>query len=112
MNQACRVGLVLSACVLLSLRSSSALACGGGGVTSKSGVTMNAQRIFMSVRNSGTTDIVVQIAVPQTSADYGVLIPVPDEPTLDSKPVSAADLNALDRATVPVISKTESSGGG
>jgi len=66
---------------------------------------MNAQRIFMSVRATGTTDIVAQITVPQTTADYGVLIPVPDEPTLDSEPVSADDLNALDDATAPLITK-------
>ena len=112
MNQACRLGLVLSACVFSSLGSAPALACGGGGVTSKAGLTTDSQRIFMSVRATGKTDIVAQITVPQTTADYGVLIPVPDEPTLDSEPVSTADLYALDRATAPVISsETDSSGG-
>lgn len=103
---------VAAAWALASFRAAPALACGGGGVTSRVGVTMNAQRIFMSVRANGTTDIVAQIAVPQTTADYGVLIPVPDEPTLDSEPVSAADLNALDDATAPqIFSETEDSGG-
>ena len=50
--------------------------------------------------------------MPQTSADYGVLIPVPSEPTLDSEPVSAADLNALDLATAPVVSNATHDGGG
>ncbi|HET7541361.1 MAG TPA: DUF2330 domain-containing protein [Polyangiaceae bacterium] len=105
-----KMGVVSSACVLVALRSASALACGGGGVTSSTGVTMGAQRVFMSVRNAGTTDIVAQIVVPQTTASYGVLIPVPDEPTLDSEPVSAGDLTKLDQLTQPVITRTESSG--
>ncbi|HEY0468384.1 MAG TPA: DUF2330 domain-containing protein [Polyangiaceae bacterium] len=111
MRQAFRISLV-GVGLLASLRSAPALACGGGGVTSKVGVTMNAQRIFMSVRAAGTTDVVAQITVPQTTADYGVLIPVPDEPTLDSEPVSAADLDALDRATAPVISRSALDSGG
>ena len=96
---------------LASLRSAPALACGGGGVASRLGVTTNAQRVFMSVRASGRTEIVAQITVPQTTADYGVLIPVPDEPTLDSEPVSAADMNMLDTLTTPVISSQTHSGG-
>jgi hypothetical protein len=112
MNQAWRIGFVLGVCVLSSLHSAPALACGGGGVTSQAGVTTNAQRIFMSVRATGTTDIIAQIAVPETTADYGVLIPVPDEPTLDSEPVSALDLNALDAVTAPEISSESASSGG
>lgn len=112
MNQAGRVLVVVGAWAFSSLASAAALACGGGGVTSKVGVTMNSQRIFMSARATGRTDIVAQITVPQTTADYGVLIPVPDEPTLDSEPVSAADLDALDRATAPLISSTTSDSGG
>ena len=75
-------------------------------------MTTNAQRIFMSVRDSGTTDIVAQITVPETTADYGVLIPVPDEPTLDSEPVSAADMNLLDVLTAPVITSEAHDSGG
>jgi hypothetical protein len=41
--------------------------------------------------------------VPNSPADYGVLIPVPASPTLDPNPVSAADFDALDDATVPSI---------
>ena len=72
-----------------------ASACGGGGVTSASGVVMGSQRIIMSVRAGGTTDMIVQVTVPRTTADYGVLIPVPSEPTLDTRPVSSAELDAL-----------------
>ena len=111
MNQ--KYGIALAGVLVLSsLRSASALACGGGGVTSRVGATMNSQRVVMSVRAVGRTDIVAQITVPQTDADYGVLIPVPSEPTLDSVPVSAAELDTLDLATAPVvISETEDSGG-
>jgi len=64
---------------------------------------MGAQRILMSVRASGTTDMIVQVTVPKTTADYGVLIPVPSEPTLDSRPVSSQELDMLDRMTAPLI---------
>ncbi|HYQ30646.1 MAG TPA: DUF2330 domain-containing protein [Polyangiaceae bacterium] len=109
MNRALRVGGTVL--LLASLKSIPAMACGGGGVTSKIAVTTNSQRIFMSVRAGGTTDIVAQITVPETTADYGVLIPVPSEPTLDNQPVSAADLDALDLATRPVISSERPSSG-
>src|SRR4051812_7884739 len=81
----------------------SAFACGGGGVTGGSGVRMNTQRIVMSVRASGTTDMIAQVGVPATTADYGVLIPVPSEPTLDDQPISTSDLQKLDDATRPEI---------
>lgn len=103
MNRVRRTGAGIIVGVLASLPSARAFACGGGGVTSHVGVTMNAQRIFMSVRSTGSTDIVAQITVPETTADYGVLIPVPDEPTLDSEPVSAEDLRSLDVASAPSI---------
>jgi hypothetical protein len=95
------VGLMAGALSLSATRS--AAACGGGGVTSSSGVVMNAQRVFVSARSGGTTDLIVQIAVPKTTADYGVLIPVPGEPTLDPKAVSSEDLDALDELTAPRI---------
>ena len=111
MNHRYRIALA-SALVSTALHSASALACGGGGVTSQVGVTMNSQRVFMSVREAGRTDIVAQITVPQTNADYGVLIPVPSEPTLDSEPVAAADLDALDLATAPDVFVETYDGGG
>ena len=78
-------------------------ACGGGVVSSLgSQLSSDAQRIFISA-NGATTEVVTQIMVPNSPADYGVLIPVPAPPTLDPNPVSAADLDALDDATVPSI---------
>jgi hypothetical protein len=81
------------------------LACGGGGVTtvSEQAVVDNAQRIVISVTERGTTETIVQIGVPVTTADYGVLIPTPAEPTLDETPVSESALQALDKATSPTI---------
>jgi hypothetical protein len=72
------------------------------------GVVADAQRIFMSVKG-GRTEVVVQIGVPATTADYGVLIPVPGEPTLDPQPVHANDLAALDAATAPAIIRVDES---
>jgi len=97
---------------LLSALPATAAACGGGGMTTVSGgVVANAQRVILSARRDGTTDTVVQVSVPRTSADYGVLIPVPSEPTLDNEPVSASDLDALDQQTAPHIYKRTAGGG-
>src|SRR5262245_5960350 len=108
-SQAARGLLLVGAALLLPALPRPAAACGGGGVASvNSGVLANAQRIFMSVR-AATTEVVVQIGVPATTADYGVLIPVPSEPTLDPQPVAEADLVALDEITAPKIYVYESS---
>lgn len=97
---------------LLNVLPATATACGGGGMTTvRGGVVANAQRVILSARQDGTTDTVVQVSVPTTSADYGVLIPVPSEPALDDEPVSASDLDALDQLTAPQIYKTTGGGG-
>jgi hypothetical protein len=102
------LGIVVAGATGLTSRR--AAACGGGGVTSQSsGVVANAQRILMSV-HAATTDVVVQIGVPATTADYGVLIPAPSQPTLDAQPVSEADLAALDAATAPTIFVQQAAG--
>jgi hypothetical protein len=110
-------GACVAVGVLFDARGASA--CGGGGVTTTTsalGVVANTQRIFMSVRKSGKTDIVVQIGVPATTADYGVLIPVPDEPELDTSVVTAGAFDALDARTAPKITavteSSDSDGGG
>jgi Uncharacterized protein conserved in bacteria (DUF2330) len=100
-NWACRLAVMSGVWMCSSVPAASA--CGGGGVASSSGVVMGSQRIIMSVRAGGTTDMIAQVTVPQTTADYGVLIPVPSEPTLDKRPVSSAELDALDRDTAPRI---------
>ena len=70
-------------------------ACGGGVVTIPSGtIAADAQRILISV-HGGVTDVITQIGVPETTANYGVLIPVPGEPTLDAKPVPSSELETL-----------------
>jgi hypothetical protein len=108
--------VVLGTCLIAVLLCGAppARACGGGGVTTRQdgSVGADAQRIFLSVRSTGVTDIVVQIGVPETTADYGVLIPVPSEPTLSPQPVSAAEFDKLELATAPSIYVTEGDGGG
>jgi len=82
-----------------------ARACGGGVVTTPAGTATlgaDAQRILISVHD-GKTDVITQIAVPSTSADYGVLIPVPSQPTVDATPVMSAELDVLFSATTPQI---------
>jgi len=92
---------------LLAARTASA--CGGGGVTTtySNGVVANAQRVVLALHGEGTsqvtTEVVAQIGVSQTTEDYGVLIPVPSEPTLDPNPVPVEDLDQLDAQTAPVI---------
>lgn len=97
-------------------------ACGGGGVVSAQpgSVGANAQRALLSVHppragsagelSTTTTDVITQIGVPNTTADYGVLLPLPSSPTLDPEPVSAAELELLDESTAPQIIKREPGG--
>ena len=95
-------------------------ACGGGGVVSSQPGTIgaDAQRIVLAAPGEGAagnppvTDVIVQIGVPSTTDDYGALLPVPSEPTLDSTPVSAAELDTLDDATAPQIHSVSGSGDG
>jgi hypothetical protein len=70
-------------------------------------VVADSQRVVISVRRDGTTDMVVQIGVPNTSADYGVLIPTPSEPTIDPTPISEQVLDGLDVETRPKIYKID-----
>jgi hypothetical protein len=94
-------------------------ACGAGGVvsTSRAGsVGSDAQRVILAVdagfsNGPGTTDVVVQLGVPETGEAYGALLPVPSEPTLDASPISADALDQLDEATAPkVVSQSGDSG--
>ena len=50
--------------------------------------------------------------MPATNADYGVVIPVAAEPTLDPTPVMAAELDVLFSATAPSVLAQSGSGGG
>jgi hypothetical protein len=99
---------------LLAARAASA--CGGGGVTTtSSGVVADSQRVVLALHGEGTadvtTEVVAQIGVPKSAADYGVLIPVPTEPTLDPEPVPVGELDAFDAHTAPVIVKETYTGG-
>jgi hypothetical protein len=89
-----------------------ARACGGGLVTTTlAQIGADVQRIVLSVHD-GSTDVITQIGVPATSADYGVIIPVPSRPTLDPEPVMARELEGLDNATGPRIRHASGGGGG
>ena len=62
-----------------------ASACGGG-VFSSGVVAADVQRIVLSVRAGGErTDVITQIEVGDARTDYGLLIPLPSEPTLQSE---------------------------
>lgn len=104
--------LVLSLATILvaAPRERAAHACGAGAVTRAGSVGVDAQRIFLSVRG-GKTEIVVQLIVPRSPSDYGALIPLPAQPTIDAPPVAAAELDALDRATQVEIPDPSDSGG-
>jgi hypothetical protein len=94
------------------MRPVSAWACGGGLVSVGTGnLGADRQRIFLSVRGA-TTEVITEVSVPATTADYGVLLPVPAAPTLDPQPVAAADLDTLDRVTAPQVFATSSSDSG
>lgn len=100
-------GSCLAVAVVLGAHSGAA--CGGGGVTysSGSGVVADSQRIVLALHDAETdhptTDIVAQVGVPAAGEPYGVLIPVPVEPTIDPEPVPLSDLEELDRATAPKL---------
>ena len=92
-----------------------ARACGSGGLvtTQSADVGADAQRIFISYHD-GVTDIVTEVGVPATTADYGVLIPVAAQPAISPNPIPSADLEALDQRTKPrihVVSPTVDDGG-
>jgi hypothetical protein len=95
-------------------------ACGGGGLAGPSfdtttGVLADSQRIVLSVRDDGTTDVVVQIGIPGSAPDFAMLIPTPTEPVVDNEPVATSSLDSLDADTAPTIHidyGTESSSGG
>lgn len=66
------------------------------------------------VVGASTTDLVLAIDVPGVEAAFGVLVPVPVEPTISDLPVSTAALSLLEERTRPVITKPapDDEGGG
>src|SRR5688572_6094921 len=94
-------------------------ACGAGGVVSTSqagSVGSDAQRVILAVNQGvsggpATTDVVVQLGVPETTQAYGALIPVPSEPTLDPNPIFANAIDTLDEETAPKIVSQENDSG-
>lgn len=78
-------------------------ACGGSVSEPATQVTVGGQRAFIAVRSNGTTDVVVQLDVSQADGNYGVLLPLPVEPTVDPTPIDASELDGLDIDTQPVF---------
>ncbi|HKO94025.1 MAG TPA: DUF2330 domain-containing protein [Polyangiaceae bacterium] len=96
----------------LLLRPLTAGACGGGVVVPSDLATgAQVQRILLSVHGT-VTEVVTQIALPEGAGDYGALIPVPVQPTLDPDPVAEEDLAALDDATRPTVYDSGDESGG
>lgn len=67
---------------------------------------------FYSVREAGPTDVVVQLAVPQASEPFGVILPVRGAPDLDPEPVETSELRNLDTSTTPQLVYEDDAGGG
>ena len=89
-----------------------ALACGGG-ITIENATIEIAQHVaFYSVREAGPTDVVVQLAVPQGSEPFGVILPVRGTPDLDPDPVETSELRNLDISTTPQLVYEDDAGGG
>ncbi len=87
-----------------------AAACGAV-VSPTSVVVQTQQRVFLSLRDDGTTQIVIQLAIPEASEPFGALTPVPDKPTVNPNPVPAEEFFELDMATRPTVSAADSGGG-
>ncbi|MEW5854582.1 MAG: DUF2330 domain-containing protein [Myxococcota bacterium] len=90
-----------TACALL-LPAPEARACGALVQPQTGSLGADAQRAFFSVRGD-RTEVVLQVMVPQTTQDFGVLVPMPAQPTVSADPVDVSELDALDEATRPVI---------
>jgi len=104
--------LAAVAFVVCSIAADRAHACGGGVVSSRAAtVGANVQRIFL-VSSPTSTTVVTQVAVPATTSDYGVLIPLPARPTIDPQPVPSAAFDELDAATAPRLVRGEPSSSG
>lgn len=102
---------LLFAAVLIVMPSARARACVAllqqqGGVVEQGG-----QVALLSVHDD-VTDHVFVINVPSADNAFGVLIPVPAEPTIDPNPVSTDAIDALEEQTRPTFSTGEDSGGG
>jgi hypothetical protein len=101
----------LAASVLLLLPPRDAAACAAAPVSTSGEIGAGAQRILIATRDE-VTEVVVEMTVPRTTADYGVLIPVPARPTLDPSPVDSGEIDQVDQATRPQIFDDSASGGG
>ena len=91
-----RCWLVGLAAVALLLQAAPAQACGGG--VAREFVGISGQRVLFSVRKD-STEAVLELSVPEAPGDWGVILPVPVEPTLDPDPVPTSEIDRFDAFT-------------
>ena len=105
--------LLVATCALSLFTPSAANACGGAaGPTAKPGsVGQTAQRAFYAV-HPDHTELVLQVDVPLEAKSFAILVPLPAEPQIDPRPISAEDFEQLDRSTQPQIITRRSSSAG
>ena len=103
---ACGLGLLL-----IALGARRAEACGGVVSGERDLVVQAQQRVLISLLSDDTSKIVLQLSIPSADVPFGALTPVGVQPTLDPEPVDVAEIDALDRATRPVVEEEESGGG-
>jgi hypothetical protein len=96
----------------VSVAARDASACGGVVSPPTELILQNQQRVLISYRSSGTSQVVLQLGIPSADAEFGALTPVNGQPTLDSEPVDVSELDELDQRTRPTVSATPDSGGG
>lgn len=75
----------------------------GAGVFSVGGdVVADTHMLFIAVGRE-RTEVVEQVTVPRATSDFGLLIPVGAEPTVDAQPIPVDALQALDARTAPRV---------
>lgn len=94
------------------LASNEAHACGGIVSPPTSLVLQDQQRVFISKRSDGTSNVVLQLGIPSVSTEFGALTPVLGQPTLDAEPVDVSELDELDSRTRPTAGGSDDSAGG
>jgi hypothetical protein len=103
---------LLAASVIL-LPVQKAHACGGLVQPTTGTVSQSGQLAILSLHDQ-VTDVVLTLDVPEAGNDFGVIVPVPAEPTIDDEPVSTTALASLEELTRPVVGFPDSddTGGG
>ncbi|HEY4223170.1 MAG TPA: DUF2330 domain-containing protein, partial [Myxococcota bacterium] len=77
-------------------------ACGGL-LQPVTGTVSQSGQLGLIVVDQNKTSVVLTLDVPDASNAFGVLVPVPSQPTIDDQPVSTDALAALEERTRPVV---------